>query len=179
MHSNFADAKFLHQSWRSTTIRTLLSLQQIPVQFLADSSRRDDIIAKSQSLTEAIKKITKAVEMDMGRYMLPPVKAKSQQQRKKLFDVVSKAVILVLNCQLSSEKPHFNMPKGGEEVNPVWMDCVGSFADEGAEGRGAALKVLIPVSAAIVKVSPADGKQECVAKANVFPQVVRKEGKRS
>jgi hypothetical protein len=145
-------------------------LQQVPIQFLADTSRRDKVIAKSQSLTEAIKKITDEVEKEMGLYMLPPIKPKTNKQMKKLFDLVSGAVILVLNCQLSSEELRFDMPKGRDKVDLEWMDCVGGFAEE----KRATLEVLIPVSAAIMKVTPATRKSEVVAKAKIFPRFVRR-----
>lgn len=160
-----ADAKFLHQTWKSTTIRMLLSLQQVPINYLADKSSHGVILTKSPFLTAAIKNIAEKVAKDTERYMLE-VKPKSDRQMKKLFDVVANAVFLGLNCRVISDEVIFMMPVTGDKVIDAWMECVGSSTETTSDKEGSV--VLIPISAAIWK-RRSDGNWDIVAKAKIFP----------
>lgn len=144
----------------------LLSLQQVPIHYLADKSSHETILSKSTFLKSAIKTISDKVAADTERYMLPPVKAKSDRQMRKLFDVVATAVFLGLNCRVISEEVIFQMPAAGDRIMNQWMECVGSIKGDGADKEGSV--VLIPISAAIWK-RRSDGDWDIVAKAKVFP----------
>jgi hypothetical protein len=168
------DAKSILETWRSYTVRILLSLMEIDLRLLADYYSKDELIRKSSALERAITTIVSQVMEDTKRYILPRFnpdgspKQKSENQVKKhqqkLAEIVSCAVVLWLNMRLSLHKLIFWVPTRGEDVDYRWMECRGGESQMDSERPP---KVLFVISPAVMKRNRTT--LECIAKAHVFP----------